>query len=375
MDPASRPLLASVAASHHEVMRRTARGIPVGGFSRFGVSSLPPTDRYLRDPLAESLLAHGDRLPEGQALLARLREGWGRTAPGVLPRVAVRGLVGSARAYLAAWLQHATGRTVLCVVPHGDAFDEARDDLEYFRGAGDVLRVPRAGRPALRSGSRRIPGITAAAPARRSRGSRAGERGLVLATVRGVLQRTPAPARLDARAAAARASAATSIPRRCAERLVFMGYERLPEVEAMGHFARRGGILDIYAVGLADPLRLEFDGDTLRSLRRFDAGTQRSLEKLAGRRVPPRYEVVVDAGRSRRGRSAPARRARRRATSIRADGCHRPGDSLFHEGMERFAAHYDPDARLARRLPAGRRDRGARRPGQARRARRRPPGA
>ena len=53
-------------------------------------------------------------------------------------------------------------------------------------------------------------------------------------------------------------------------------------------------VVDVYAAGLADPLRLEFDGDTLVSLRRFDASTQRSLEQLPAATVLPRYEVVIE---------------------------------------------------------------------------------
>ena len=86
-------------------------------------------------------------------------------------------------------------------------------------------------------------------------------------------------------------------------------------------------------MGSADPLRLEFDGDTLRSLRRFDAGTQRSIEQLAEATVLPRHEIVVEPG------EAPAIAERLRAAGDEKSG----GAHLFHEGMERFAGHYDPD--------------------------------
>ena len=51
---------------------------------------------------------------------------------------------------LAAWLQRTTGRTVLYVVGHGDGFEAARDDAEYFRGRGcselvGVWRDPETG--------------------------------------------------------------------------------------------------------------------------------------------------------------------------------------------------------------------------------------
>src|SRR5215468_7320053 len=98
------------------------------------VADLPSVpETYLKDDLAESLARYAARLPEAPALLAALRDG----VPGAPPRVTVRGLTGSARGFLVSWLQRETSRTLLYVVPHGEAFDEARDDLEYFRGPGE----------------------------------------------------------------------------------------------------------------------------------------------------------------------------------------------------------------------------------------------
>jgi len=139
----------------------------------------------------------------------------------------------------------------------------------------------------------------------------------------------------------------------------------------------RGGILDIYATGLADPLRLEFDGDTLASLRRFDASTQRSIEQLPAATVLPRYEVVIEpheadavAERLRAAGGTSRRTTRRPGTAPgRQSGARARGGWLFHDGMERFAAHYDPDlARCSTTCPSGRWC--ARRPGRAARPRR-----
>src|SRR5437762_5064531 len=103
----------------------------------------PVREVYLEDELAQSLARDVERVPEARELLAFLRGEWGRNDDAELPRrAAVRGLTGSARALLTAWLQRATGRTVLYVVGHGEAFDEARDDLEYFGGAGALLAFP-----------------------------------------------------------------------------------------------------------------------------------------------------------------------------------------------------------------------------------------
>jgi transcription-repair coupling factor (superfamily II helicase) len=133
-------------------------------------------------------------------------------------------------------------------------------------------------------------------------------------------------------------------PNTLVERLVFLGYERLPEVEAVGHFARRGGILDVYPTGLADPLRLEFDGDTLVSLRRFD-GRHAALARTA-----PTRGRAADATRwswNRRSRSGDgaAARAWREGDEEAPRMAAAMGTSArsIHDGMERFASHYDPE--------------------------------
>ncbi len=305
----------------------------------------PSPGTFLRDELAERIAGLAARLPEAGPLLAACRPG-GR-------RAAVRGRTGSARGYLVSWLQRHTGRTVLYVVAHGDAYEEARDDLEYFRGPAATLALPEPDTLPYDPSSPH-PGITAqrldtlarlareAAASRVARGPEGRGSGVVLATVRGVLQKLPRPERLR-RGVLELSVGSDYDPGALMERLVFMGYERLPEVEAIGQFARRGGILDVYASGLADPLRLEFDGDTLVSLRRFDASTQRSLEQLPDARVLPRYEVVIEPGEaaavSERLRAA---RAESPGPAEEAAAAAR-GDWLFHDGMERFAAHYDPD--------------------------------
>ncbi len=296
------------------------------------------TETYIKDALAESLMGALDTVPAARALAERF------SRDGATERVAVRGLIGSARGFLAAWLQRATGRTVLYLVGHGDAFDEARDDAEYFRGAGDLLVLPEPDNLPYDPASPH-PAITAERLETLARLAR-GEQGLVLTTVRGVVQRVPRPDRLHEVVLTLEVGHEYD-PASLAERLVYLGYERLPEVEAVGHFARRGGILDVYAVGITDPIRLEFDGNTLESLRRFDPGTQRSLEQMRSARILPRYEVVVtrdeiEAVTERlRTAEAPADEDVRAARAARPRSNDASG--LFHDGMERFAANYDPN--------------------------------
>jgi len=58
------------------------------------------------------------------------------------------------------------------------------------------------------------------------------------------------------------------------------GYTSARIVEERGDFSLRGGIIDIYTPFYTDPLRFEFDGDRLESIRRFDTETQRSIGQM-----------------------------------------------------------------------------------------------
>jgi transcription-repair coupling factor (superfamily II helicase) len=69
-------------------------------------------------------------------------------------------------------------------------------------------------------------------------------------------------------------------PHELANTLVLGGYEPADPVDAHGEFARRGGIFDVFPAGEELPIRIEFVGDTVESIRRFDPGTQRSVETL-----------------------------------------------------------------------------------------------
>jgi transcription-repair coupling factor (superfamily II helicase) len=79
------------------------------------------------------------------------------------------------------------------------------------------------------------------------------------------------------------------------QRLLDGGYERRPVVEARGEFSVRGGIIDLFPPLYHLPVRLEFWGDEVESLRFFDPGTQRSQGSLEDLVVLPASEVVLDA--------------------------------------------------------------------------------
>jgi transcription-repair coupling factor (superfamily II helicase) len=81
------------------------------------------------------------------------------------------------------------------------------------------------------------------------------------------------------------------------------GYMRTETVREPGEFAVRGGIVDLYPAGAAQPIRLDFFGDTLESLRSFDPLTQRSTGPLDEFVLRPVSEVLLDDAAIHRFRS------------------------------------------------------------------------
>ena len=76
--------------------------------------------------------------------------------------------------------------------------------------------------------------------------------------------------------------------------LARMGFSQAPTVTEPGDFAVRGGIIDIFPPGESGPIRLDMFGDVLEGARRFDAETQRSIEKLDRIELAPMSEVILD---------------------------------------------------------------------------------
>lgn len=76
--------------------------------------------------------------------------------------------------------------------------------------------------------------------------------------------------------------------------LARMGFSQAPTVTEPGDFAVRGGIIDIFPPGESGPIRLDMFGDVLDGARRFDAETQRSIEKLDRIELAPMSEVILD---------------------------------------------------------------------------------
>ena len=121
-------------------------------------------------------------------------------------------------------------------------------------------------------------------------------------------------------------------PDEMALRLVELGYVRTDVVEHRGEFAVRGGVLDVFPGTARRPVRLEYLGDEVESLREFVPSSQLSTSKVVRVKIPPVRELIADDDvRARAERLAPKHLDRFR------DGLQRIAGGATFEGMENFA--------------------------------------
>lgn len=75
--------------------------------------------------------------------------------------------------------------------------------------------------------------------------------------------------------------------------LTGMGYERMGQVDGMGQFSVRGGILDVFPLTEEVPVRIELWGDEVDSIRSFDAESQRSIQQMNEVTIYPAAELIL----------------------------------------------------------------------------------
>ena len=190
----------------------------------------------------------------------------------------------------AATIARIANRPVILVTAHIDDADEACDELEALLGEGTTLRFP-----ALET----LPGeshVSLEQYAERIHTQRAllggalGAGQVLVCPVQALMQAAPAPGALEALSLRLRPGDARA-PDAVVRWLDGAGYERTDAVEEPGQYSVRGGILDVFPSGAtalgADgrtsgsaPIRVDFFGDEIESLREFDLDTMGSDRKL-----------------------------------------------------------------------------------------------
>ncbi len=118
-----------------------------------------------------------------------------------------------------------------------------------------------------------------------------GESEITVASVSGLMQRT-FPPELLLRAAYEITDGGNHPPEEVEDALIRCGYVRCDQVEGPGQYARRGGILDFFSPGELEPVRVEYWGDDIDSMARFDVQSQRRGDSLDRCRILPAVEAL-----------------------------------------------------------------------------------
>ncbi len=213
---------------------------------------------------------------------AAARAGLGR---GSSARESINGLTPPAQALAAA--VHAGPGPVVLVVPDDAHVDRMTADVRFFLAGLEGLARGDVERGVLPFPSLEVDPYRSMTPHLDVASSRAralaalalGQARIVVASAASILPRLSPPDRLLFAAVDLRLGDTCS-PTDLADRLADAGFARTDPVEAHGEFCGRGGVVDVFPAGEAFPIRAEFVGDNVESLRRFDPATQRSVETL-----------------------------------------------------------------------------------------------
>jgi transcription-repair coupling factor (superfamily II helicase) len=222
------------------------------------------------------------------------RSGFNATTRAVSgPSTAAKALLVAAAAH-----DHPQG-VVLYVVPNDTDIDQAAADVGFFLQSLDGLSTSAVERTVLPFPSHEVDpyrglsphvGVTSAR-ARALHGVAGGGARVVIASAAALLPRVSAPARLRSVSIDLRPGQEIA-PSDLAELLVEAGFAREDPADQHGEFAVRGGILDVFPAGEANPARLEFVGDTIESLRTYDPATQRSIASIDQLTVIPLRDAL-----------------------------------------------------------------------------------
>ena len=186
----------------------------------------------------------------------------------------VDGAWGSAASLSAAALATDATGTLLVVVPSATDVSPWVEDIASFTGARPAIFEAWEAWPVTSNKGKLDPITTSRLRLLQSLMQDAPK--VVVCSVAAVCQPVPERADLAARGRTLTAGEIVE-PNELAEWLVTSGYKRVDAVEYPGEFSRRGGICDIFPPDAPDPVRLEFFGDEVESIRTFAAGSQRSL--------------------------------------------------------------------------------------------------
>ena len=289
----------------------------------------------------EQFLQQLNTIPEVAELVRRVEEG-GCPA-------AVTGLQPVQRACVGAAVAAAAGRPAVFVCGDEREVRQLAGDLRTLTGKEPVTLLSREWqlRPGAVSSREWERGRLAALYALAQ-----GEARAVVATADALLARTMPPALLKSLAVTLEAGGRVDL-KQLTDSLLSAGYTRCQQVEGVGQFALRGGILDVFSPLMDQPVRCEFFDDEIDSMGTFDPGTQRRTANVDTALLLPAAEVLSRsaegglaglgenllklAGKLEKKQKTEAAAARLREDGERLKNGAEPG------GMDRYLAAVYPD--------------------------------
>ncbi len=217
-----------------------------------------------------------------------------------VPAPRVSGLTAPAKALFAA-VAAERGR-VLLVVPTDADLETMTRDARFFFSALEGLSETEVERAVLPFPSHEVDPYRGLAPhfdiaSARARALHAvAERTakLIVASAAALLPRLSPPAKLHAVSLTLTPGQDVS-PTDLGDLLTAAGYTRQDPVDENGEFCVRGGVVDFFPAGAREPVRVEFIGDTIESIRSYDPATQRSTGALDQTAIAPLQELVADS--------------------------------------------------------------------------------
>nr|WP_245396670.1 transcription-repair coupling factor [Jiella sonneratiae] len=183
--------------------------------------------------------------------------------------------------------------------------------------AWDCLPYDRVG-PSADAAARRLAAMASLAALRE-----APHRAVILTTANALIQKMP-PAKVLSEEAIAVGAGGRMAMEKIVTALTRGGFERVATVRERGEYAVRGGILDVFAPGAEEPVRLDFFGDTLETVRAFDPASQRTTRQLKRFELSPVSEVTLTDETISRFRS----------NYIKRFGAAQRGDALYESISE-----------------------------------------
>jgi transcription-repair coupling factor (superfamily II helicase) len=215
----------------------------------------------------------------------------------------VTGLTPSAQALALAGLAHADARRlVVAVVPSDADVERCTADARFFLGAVEGVTPDTAAGLVLPFPSQEVDPYRGLAPhlhvasarARALHGAVAGTARIVVASAVALLPRVARPDEISNASRELRPGDDIP-PELLVDLLAEAGFTREDPVDQHGEFSVRGGIIDVFPAGAVEPVRIEFIGDTVESIRRYDPATQRSTAAVDHVSIVPLRDSFGDS--------------------------------------------------------------------------------